>query len=420
MAIENGNDNVMEDFDGGGDGGTLSGFFIEKGKLPTWHDAYVANSTDKLNMENVWATAWNANDGIALFDQTQLLAPATDGDLAVIDYRNRLAAYKYKAEERLIYKGCGNYLESELIYISTGLGWGTGPGAQPYYKLYRSGGKIVYEKCANSRFENVTTVTTDYTSYNVLFEIVGGGGGGAGGKSGKTETRDGAGGGGGAYACGILDFTKCKYFVIYIGRGGSAGSNGGGNGGNGGASTIKAFQSDLKYETLSVGGGGGATGATDSTESSAGLGGRVNNVKFTALAGNTISNPSGGQGTGSITVFRCGPGADGGKRGTVGGSLTAIEIEFSKNRKFKIPTTSNGTAFNPQGGQLYETGEGGGGGASQLGNGLDYVGDTTNSAFDVSYGNAGGGGAGGNGYVLGSDAGSAGQAGECKIWAFIK
>lgn len=246
-------------------------FTISRGALPTWHDDYSMNSTDRVDFSDITITLDDSHSSYNFTSAEDFLTNPSKKRLCKNSASSNLVEktakvipnYKINGQEKLIFKGCAPNSDTaiSLQKIITPTNFAA---SYPYleYSSYVSVTTSGYLSRVNGQLKIGNTVIAENVPYLVYFELIAGGGGGGGSDgwglgtgSGLIEAN-GHGGGSGAAIAGILDFTTTGTFEFWIGTGGSAGASGGNNGGDGGTSIIKANSSSISIP----GGKGGSYG----------------------------------------------------------------------------------------------------------------------------------------------------------------
>lgn len=196
----------------------LGSFNIQKGALPTWHDLYIKDSQELVDLNDIAVpitesdvNTYGYNVSSDYYKTTSWLC--TDNNIVGKNVPT-IPKYLINNQSSLVFKGCS---------MDVGITNWTGSIATKTF--YNSGtltrtteGKLIY----TTDKDNKTTILTDSAPYLVYFELVGGGGGGAS-NSDENYLIAGGGGGAGSAIAGVFNFTVSKSYQIQIGTGGLGG-----------------------------------------------------------------------------------------------------------------------------------------------------------------------------------------------------
>lgn len=220
-----------------------SGFNIQKGTLPNWHDLYEKDSTDLVDLDDITVpitesdtTTYSYSSSSDYYKTTSWLCADTT---LVGKNAPAIPSYLVHNKKSLIFKGC------EL----------NAPKKSATYHAIHTNGILTRTSDGQLKYNDEVIITTD-APYLLYFELAGAGGGGGGSDGNMFTNAAGSGGGSGSAIAGVLDFTKHSSFTITIGIGGNGGTGDTATyAGNGTASRIT-----VDGYTLRVPGGFGGQG----------------------------------------------------------------------------------------------------------------------------------------------------------------
>lgn len=200
----------------------LGSFNIQKGALPTWHDLYIKDSQELVDLNDIAVTVTESDVSTYGYSCSSDYYKTTswlcaDSQTVISKAVPTIPKYQMTGLRGIVFNGC---------HLNTK----TPEGSEAVLCPITNSGILTRTKDGQLLFSYssataVETIISNNAPYYIYFELAGAGGGG--GASGSINGgQDGASGGSGAAIAGVLDFTKQSAYQIKLGNGGNGGTAG--------------------------------------------------------------------------------------------------------------------------------------------------------------------------------------------------